>query len=160
MITDRDFKFITKFESLKRGDELNEFVQANGHQTAETFMSMLGSLSKDQAIQYILCLINDIFLENKDNVNIFLDYFAEKKSGTNGPSSSLWQHFFALLHREDAFIQNMVCSKYKVLVKNRGSLIGDKRMFVVLYHYRFTSIDSPSVVILFCIIFPFPPFFC
>ncbi|KAH9402055.1 PREDICTED: V-type proton ATPase subunit H-like [Rhagoletis zephyria] len=99
MISDRDFKFITAYEAVKP-ENRSEFLQANGPQTAETFLSLLHSLSKDQTIQYVLCLLDEMFLEHKTRVDIFHSYCAERKT-------SLWQQFFSLLHRDDPFIQNM-----------------------------------------------------
>lgn len=104
MISDRDFKFITAYEAVK-SENRSEFLAANGPQTAETFLSLLQSLSKDQTIQYVLCLMDELFMENKIRVDIFHNYCAEKKV-------PLWQQLFTLLHRDDAFIQNMVCSLY------------------------------------------------
>lgn len=99
MITDRDFKFITAYEAIKP-ENRSEFLQQNGPHTAETFLALLESLSKDTTVQYVLCLIDEMFLEHKARVDLFHDYCNEKKD-------PLWQHFFTLLHREDAFIQNM-----------------------------------------------------
>lgn len=100
MISDRDFKFITAFEAVKP-ENREEFLKQNASHTAETFLSLLSSLSKDQTTQYVLCLMNDIFLDAQENVNIFLDYCAEKRD-------SLWKHLFFLLLRDDPFIQHLV----------------------------------------------------
>lgn len=100
MISDRDFKFITAYELIKPENRV-DFLKTNANQTAETFLSLLTSLSKDQTIQYVLCLIDEILLEDKSRVDIFHDFCNERKE-------SLWKQFFNLLHRDDAFIKNMV----------------------------------------------------
>ncbi|KAI2797809.1 V-type proton ATPase subunit H [Blomia tropicalis] len=99
MISDNDFKFITAFEAVQPENRA-EFLQNNGPQTAATFFSLLSSLSKDQTTQYVLCLIDEMFLEQKNRVDIFNNYCETNKL-------SLFQSFSALLHRDDAFIQNM-----------------------------------------------------
>ena len=100
IISDREFRFITAYEQIKP-ESRSEFLQANGLLTAEMFLSLLEKLSKDQTVQYVLCLIDELFLENKTRVDIFHEYCIEKRE-------SLWGHFNALLHRDDPFIQNMV----------------------------------------------------
>lgn len=100
MISDRDFKFITAYETVV-AENRNEFLGRNAMQTAETFLSLLSSLSKDQTIQYVLCLMDEMFLEDKTRVDLFHEYCAERKD-------SLWRQLFSQLHRDDPFIQHMV----------------------------------------------------
>lgn len=100
MISDRDFKFITLYEKVT-ADNRAEFVQQHAMEMAETFLTMLSTVSKDETIQYILCLIDELFLEDRNRVEIFHTYCSKHKE-------TLWKHFFPLLLREDEFIQNMV----------------------------------------------------
>ncbi|KAH9529145.1 V-type proton ATPase subunit VhaSFD isoform X2 [Dermatophagoides farinae] len=99
MISDRDFKFITTYEKVT-ADNRAEFVQQHSMEMAETFLTMLSTVSKDETIQYILCLIDELFLEDRNRVEIFHTYCSKRKD-------ALWKHFFPLILRDDEFIQNM-----------------------------------------------------
>ncbi|XP_041774941.1 V-type proton ATPase subunit H-like isoform X1 [Anopheles merus] len=61
---------------------------------------MLSHVSKDQTIQYILVLIDDLLQEDRTRVQIFHDYANKKKE-------SVWAPFLNLLNRQDGFIVNM-----------------------------------------------------
>ncbi|OTF77836.1 V-type proton ATPase subunit H-like protein [Euroglyphus maynei] len=99
MISDRDFKFITLYEKVT-AENRAEFVQQHAMEMAETFLTMLSTVSKDETIQYILCLIDELFLEDRNRVEIFHTYCSKHKE-------TLWKNFFPLLLRNDEFIQNM-----------------------------------------------------
>lgn len=100
MISDRDFKLITAYEKVTL-DNRSEFVQEHSNELAETFLTMLSNVAKDDTIQYILCLIDELFLEDKSRVEIFHSYCSKRKE-------SLLDHFSPLLLRSDEFIHNMV----------------------------------------------------
>ena len=90
-------------------------VQENPSQCAKTFYNLLGHISKDQTIQYLLTLVDDFLQvvmtssdlqlisndqEDRNRVSIFRDYTKKRKE-------SVWAHFLNLLNRPDTFIQNM-----------------------------------------------------
>lgn len=59
MISKEDYDFIVAFdvpESAAREAKLKE----NPSQAAKTFLNLLGHVSKDQTIQYILTMIDDM----------------------------------------------------------------------------------------------------
>ncbi len=100
MITQEDYQFISSFES-SNGEQRNQFLQQNRNQCSKTFLSLLSHISKDQTIQYVLCMLDDLILEDKSRVEIFKEYSKKKKE-------SVWDPFLNLLNRNDGFIQNMV----------------------------------------------------
>lgn len=100
MISDRDFKFISRYEKIS-AENRAEFIEKHSNELVETFLTMLSTVSKDETIRYILCLINEIFLEDGSRVELFHSYCAKHKD-------SLWKHYFSLIFRDDEFIQNMV----------------------------------------------------
>lgn len=75
-------------------------IQENPMQCARTFYNLLGHISKDQTIQYLLTLVDDFLQEDKNRVAIFRDYAKKRRE-------SVWAHFLNLLNRPDTFIQNM-----------------------------------------------------
>merc|ERR550525_1953512 len=99
MMSQDDFTFISRFDggSLQERDRM---IQENPSQCAKTFYNLLGHISKDQTIQYLLTLVDDFLQEDKNRVTIFRDYAKKRRE-------SVWAHFLNLLNRPDGFIQNM-----------------------------------------------------
>ncbi|XP_054157872.1 V-type proton ATPase subunit H-like [Oppia nitens] len=100
MMSQEDYQFITQLESSTAADQRNQLLGQYGPQCATTFNALLGHISKDQTIQYILCLIDDLILDDRSRVEIFKEYSKKKKE-------SVWNTFLNLLNRNDTFIQNM-----------------------------------------------------
>ncbi|XP_056643629.1 V-type proton ATPase subunit H isoform X2 [Diorhabda carinulata] len=99
MISQEDYDFIVAFDvpdSAKR----EELLLKNRNQCAQTFLNLLGHVSKDQTLQYILVLVDDMLQENRSRVEIFHEYANKKKE-------SVWGPFLNLLNRQDGFITNM-----------------------------------------------------
>ncbi|XP_044272286.1 V-type proton ATPase subunit H isoform X2 [Tribolium madens] len=99
MISQDDYKFIAAFDvsdSAKR----EKLLQTDRLQCAQTFLNLLGHVSKDQTLQYILVLIDDMLQEDRTRVEIFHEYASKKKE-------SVWGPFLNLLNRQDGFITNM-----------------------------------------------------
>merc|ERR550534_1761054 len=99
MISQEDFSFISRFDG-GNAQEREKLVQENPLQCAKTFYSLLGHISKDQTIQYLLTLVDDFLQEKKQRVAIFREYARKRKE-------SVWAQFLNLLNRPDGFIQNM-----------------------------------------------------
>jgi len=100
MISQEDFNFITRYDSAGDPQAREKVVSENPMQCAKTFYNLLGHISKDQTIQYLLTLVDDFLQENKARVGILRQYSRSKKE-------SVWAHFLNLLTRPDPFIQNM-----------------------------------------------------
>ncbi|XP_966693.3 V-type proton ATPase subunit H isoform X1 [Tribolium castaneum] len=99
MISQDDHQFIAAFDvsdSAKR----EKLLQTDRLQCAQTFLNLLGHVSKDQTLQYILVLIDDMLQEDRSRVEIFHEYANKKKE-------SVWGPFLNLLNRQDGFITNM-----------------------------------------------------
>merc|ERR1719480_728307 len=94
-----DFTFISRFDGGNT-QERDRMIQENPMQCARTFYNLLGHISKDQTIQYLLTLVDDFLQEDKNRVAIFRDYAKKRRE-------SVWAHFLNLLNRPDTFIQNM-----------------------------------------------------
>lgn len=61
MISQEDFSVISALDSDKRGP----LIQENPTQCAKTLLNLLSHVSKDQTIQYILVLIDDMLQVSK-----------------------------------------------------------------------------------------------
>jgi len=99
MISEEDYSFISRYD-VADVDTREKIVQENPLQSAKTFYSLIGHISKDQTIQYLLTLVDDFLQEKKNRVAIFREYARKRKE-------SVWAQFLNLLNRPDGFIQNM-----------------------------------------------------
>lgn len=96
MINDEDFKCISALDS----DTKAAYLTAEPNQSAKTLLNLLSHVSKDQTIQYILVLIDDLLQEDRTRVDIFHKYAVTRKENVWGP-------FLNLLNRQNGFIINM-----------------------------------------------------
>lgn len=96
MITSEDYLCVSALDSDQRASYLHQ----NPSQCAKTFLNLLSHVSKDQTIQYILVMIDDLLQEDRTRVEVFHDHAAKRKENVWGP-------FLNLLNRQDGFIVNM-----------------------------------------------------
>uniref|UniRef100_A0A4W3JGD6 V-type proton ATPase subunit H n=1 Tax=Callorhinchus milii TaxID=7868 RepID=A0A4W3JGD6_CALMI len=99
MISHEDCEFIKKFEAA-RSDDKQTILDEEGHQCAKTFLNLMAHISKEQTVQYILTMIDDMLQENHQRVNIFFDYAKKTKS-------TAWSYFLPMLNRQDLFTVHM-----------------------------------------------------
>ncbi|KAK8724341.1 hypothetical protein OTU49_011339 [Cherax quadricarinatus] len=98
MITQEDYEVIMAVEVPGQNRQI--LLNSRRLQVARTFMNLLGHISKDQTIQYILILVDDILSEEKSRVEIFKECARKNRE-------SMWSPFLNLLTRPDTFIINM-----------------------------------------------------
>ncbi|XP_022906746.1 V-type proton ATPase subunit H isoform X1 [Onthophagus taurus] len=99
MISQDDYKFIVAFDVQDNAKREN-LLRADRLQCARTFLNLLGHVSKDNTLRYILVLIDDMLQEDRTRVEIFHEYALKTKE-------SVWSPFLNLLNRQDGFITNM-----------------------------------------------------
>ncbi|XP_063227390.1 V-type proton ATPase subunit H isoform X1 [Bacillus rossius redtenbacheri] len=99
MISQEDYSFIVAFDSAD-GPTRDTLLKKSRNQCAKTFLNLLGHVSKDQTIQYILIMIDDMLQEDRSRVEIFKEHAAKKRE-------TVWGPFLNLLNRPDGFIVNM-----------------------------------------------------
>ncbi|XP_037748551.1 V-type proton ATPase subunit H isoform X4 [Chelonia mydas] len=100
MISGEDCEFIQRFEQKRNPEEKQELLQAEGSQCAKTFINLMTHISKEQTVQYILTMIDDMLQEKHQRVSIFFDY---AKRGKN----TAWSYFLPMLNRQDLFTVHM-----------------------------------------------------
>ncbi|CAG5095320.1 Similar to VhaSFD: V-type proton ATPase subunit H (Drosophila melanogaster) [Cotesia congregata] len=88
MISQEDYDFIVGFD-ISDPAVKDAKLKQNPGQAAKTFLNLLSHISKDQTIQYILVMIDDM-----------LQHASRKRE-------SVWSPFLNLLNRQDGFIMNM-----------------------------------------------------
>ncbi|XP_072426631.1 V-type proton ATPase subunit H isoform X2 [Chiloscyllium punctatum] len=99
MISGEDCEFIKKFEAA-RSEDKQRILDNEGHQCAKTFLNLMTHISKEQTVQYILTMIDDMLQENHNRVNIFFDYAKKTKN-------TAWSYFLPMLNRQDLFTVHM-----------------------------------------------------
>merc|ERR1719430_1739846 len=100
MISQEDFNFIQAYEAvLEDTNKRNALVRDQGNQCAKTFLNLLGHICKDNTIQYLLVIIEDM-LSEKGNGRVFRDYARRK-------GESVWAPFLNLLNRPDDISVNL-----------------------------------------------------
>ncbi|XP_076340120.1 V-type proton ATPase subunit VhaSFD [Tachypleus tridentatus] len=99
MISQEDYNFVVAFDA-STPEQRETILCSQRAQCARTFLNLLGHISKDQTIQYILIMIDDMLQEDKARVEIFKEYSKKKRE-------TVWSPFLNLLNRHDGFIMNM-----------------------------------------------------
>ncbi|OQR72276.1 V-type proton ATPase subunit H-like [Tropilaelaps mercedesae] len=102
MITQDDLQFLTSYEQAANADERTALLASDQvrQQCAKTLCSLVANISKDQTVQYLLILVDDMLEESPDRVELFRDYTRKHKESVYAP-------FLNLLCRQDGFIANM-----------------------------------------------------
>lgn len=59
MISQEDYKFIVAFD-VQDSKQREQLLAVDRLQCAKTFLNLLGHVSKDQTLQYILVLVDDM----------------------------------------------------------------------------------------------------
>uniref|UniRef100_A0A803VUS9 V-type proton ATPase subunit H n=1 Tax=Ficedula albicollis TaxID=59894 RepID=A0A803VUS9_FICAL len=60
MISGEDCEFIQRFEQKRNPEEKQELLQTEGNQCAKTFINLMTHISKEQTVQYILTMVDDM----------------------------------------------------------------------------------------------------
>lgn len=116
MISREDYEFITKLDNANP-DQRKIICSEQAPQCALTFLNLLGYISKDATLQYILTMIDDLIEEDASRVEIFN---AHAKHYGENPFAA----FFTLLNRQDGFITNQASRIIaKLAVYSKGKLM-------------------------------------
>ncbi|XP_023240741.1 V-type proton ATPase subunit H-like [Centruroides sculpturatus] len=99
MISEDDYNLIVEFDSSLPGKR-EQLLKENPTKCVRTFLNLIHHISKEQTLQRVLVMIDDMFQEDKSRVEIFKDYAKRKHE-------SVWKNFTNLLSRQDPFITNM-----------------------------------------------------
>jgi V-type H+-transporting ATPase subunit H len=100
MLTQEDFLIITKLDSAVGAvSQRTALLQEKPDQCAHTFLNLMANISRDQTVQYIVTMVDDILQEEKSRVEIFGDYARKKRESVFSP-------FLNMLNRPDSFTVN------------------------------------------------------
>jgi len=96
MITEDDFNFINELDSA---EDKQAVLQKYGKNSAKSFANLIGQISRDQTVRYLLTLIDDLLSLDKENIYLFHEYSVTM-------NQSAWAPFMNLLSRPDHFISH------------------------------------------------------
>lgn len=98
MISKDDYDFISQFDALNAEGRAKFLSDPNARsQCAKTFLTLMTKLFKQQTLQYLLTLMDEILREDKSRVEIFNTYAKLKKE-------QLWSYFFNMFANQDQFV--------------------------------------------------------
>jgi V-type H+-transporting ATPase subunit H len=98
MISQEDYAIVTKLDATAP-EVRSSLLREKPNECAKMFLTMMAHMAKDQTLQYILTMIDDLLQEDKSRVEIFREYARKNKE-------SVWSPFLAMLNRTDGFIVN------------------------------------------------------
>lgn len=99
MISLEDYHFVSKLDGATSSEQRTAVIRDNSNQCAKTLITLMTHISKDQTVQYVLTLIDDVLQEDNARVEVFRDYATRRKE-------SVFTPFLSMLTRPDAFIVN------------------------------------------------------
>ena len=94
MISSDDFEFINELDSSL---DKQSVLEKHGKNSAKAFVNLIGQISRDQTVRYLLTLIDDLLTLNRENIYLFHQFGV-----TIGQSA--WTPFLNLLSRPDQYI--------------------------------------------------------
>ncbi|CAM9640952.1 V-type proton ATPase subunit H [Petromyzon marinus] len=95
MISQDDCEFIKRFERMPTAQR-QHILETEGIQTAKTFLNLMSQISREQTVQLLLTMVDDMLQEDHSRVSIFFDHARRNKS-------SAWSYFLPMLNRQDQF---------------------------------------------------------
>ncbi|KAK2179909.1 hypothetical protein NP493_466g00003 [Ridgeia piscesae] len=98
MITQEDYNFISQLDNSDP-EQRAQLLKSKPYLCAKTFVHLMGRIAKDQTVQYILTMIDNMLQEDKSRVEMFRDYARKNKE-------TVWGPFLNMLNRPDAFSIN------------------------------------------------------
>lgn len=74
MISQDDYNFIIAFDKARDKKARDAILETQANQCSKTFLSLLGHISKDQTLQYILIMIDEMLQVNIIITNFWNQY--------------------------------------------------------------------------------------
>lgn len=98
MFTQEEYMIITKLDTAP-GSRSIQLLTEKPDLCAKTFLNLMANISKEQTVQYIVTMIDDILQEDKGRVEIFGVYARKNRESVFSP-------FLNMLNRPDSFTIN------------------------------------------------------
>jgi len=99
MISQDDFNFINELDSAT---DKQAVLKKHGKASARAFVNLIGQISRDQTVRYLLTLIDDLLSANRENIFLFHQFAVTV-------DTTPWASFMNLLSRPDPYISCQAC---------------------------------------------------
>ncbi|XP_077989685.1 V-type proton ATPase subunit H-like [Glandiceps talaboti] len=136
MISQEEFQFIREYDNATSSEQRDQILTRYGPSAAKIFLSLMGHISKDQTVQYILTMVDDMLQENRQRVAIFFDHAKKCKT-------TPWAQFLNMLNRQDQFVINQAARVIsKLACWGREKMGGNDLNF--FFSWIRTQLTTPS----------------
>ena len=100
MITEEEYNAVVNCDpNYTTAQQRATYLATNSQQCAKVLIHLIGHVAKDQTVQSILTIIDDLLVEDPARVKMFADAARGRKA-----NESIWAPYFHLLLRPDPFI--------------------------------------------------------
>jgi V-type H+-transporting ATPase subunit H len=124
MISNDDFEFINQLDSAT---DKQTILDKHGKNSAKAFVNLIGQISRDQTVRYLLTMIDDLLTMNRENIYLFHQFGV-----TVGQNA--WAPFMTLLSRPDQYIS---CQASRITAKlaSWGKLRFSEEEKIIFFNY-------------------------
>ncbi|PSC76439.1 V-type proton ATPase subunit H-like [Micractinium conductrix] len=114
LITDRDLQLLRRFDK-KEASYQAKLLEESGPSYIEAFLTVLKNVTKDETVQYVLALLEEMLAADSGRAQLF------HVLSTTGPGGALdaYQILLRLLHRNDWFTQEKACLLLTAVLESR-----------------------------------------
>ncbi|EFN53238.1 hypothetical protein CHLNCDRAFT_32265 [Chlorella variabilis] len=104
LITDRDLQLLRRFDKKDAAFQA-KLLEESGPSYVEAFLAVLKNVTKDETVQYVLAMVEEMLAEDPARAKLF---HVLSSTGPGGPLDA-YQILLRLLHRNDWFTQEKAC---------------------------------------------------
>ncbi|XP_065193460.1 V-type proton ATPase subunit H-like [Sycon ciliatum] len=142
VITEEVFRFISDYDKADV-ERRTQLVATHGVQAVKALLQILQSISKEQVLQYVLVLIDDLIQNDPTSIRFFHQY--AEQSGM-----PVYSSFIKLMNRPDHFIVQMSSRLVSFLVLHSRHLMSaeDQRWYL---HWVVQQLTTPNNVYVTCV---------
>lgn len=114
LITDRDLQLLRRFDKKEPAYQ-GKLLEEAGPSYIEAFLTVLKNVTKDETVQYVLALLEQMLAEDSGRAQLF------HALASTGPGGALdaYQILLRLLHRNDWFTQEKACLLLTAVLASR-----------------------------------------
>lgn len=114
LISDRDLQLLRRFDKKDPAYQA-KLLEESGSSYIEAFLTVLKNVTKDETVQYVLALVEQMLAEDSSRARLF---HVLSSTGPGGPLDA-YQILLRLLHRNDWFTQEKACLLLTAVLASR-----------------------------------------
>lgn len=113
LISDRDLQLIKRYDKATKESQASLLKEA-GPAYAEAFLSVVRNVTKEDTVQYVLALLDDMLSEDSSRAQLF-----HRQSNAQEKQTESYSIFLRLLQRSDWFTQEKACRLLTAILESR-----------------------------------------